>query len=149
MNFLPNQIKMGENIKVVQEFFRCYAINDLEGMKQVMAHNIEWKIPGHHPLSGVKKGIDEVLAFFKKLQKASFKSDLLVLAENEEYVIDCHRGCGEYEANKVDMNWVFLYRIEHEKITQVQGFAGDQHAADAFFWAVYPMKPIQERISTN
>jgi len=28
-----------------------------------MANDIAWTIPGHHPLAGTKRGIDEVLAF--------------------------------------------------------------------------------------
>jgi hypothetical protein len=29
----------------------------------------------------------------------------------------------------------------------VQNFAADQHAADAFFWHAYPLKPIPDRIA--
>ena len=137
---------MANNIEVVQQFFEYYTKRDLEGMKTVLANNIHWHIPGHHPLSGTKTGREEVIAFFTNLQKASFKADLIILGENDNYVIDCHRGWGEFGDHKVDMNWVFLYKIEQGKITNVQGFAGDQHAADAFFWNVYHLKPIQERI---
>ena len=83
---------MAHNIEVVQKFFQYYTKRDLEGMKTVLANNIHWHIPGHHPLSGIKKGREEVIAFFRKLQKANFKADLIILGENDNYVIDCHRG---------------------------------------------------------
>jgi len=30
----------------------------------VLAENATWTFPGHHPLSGTKVGIDEIVAFF-------------------------------------------------------------------------------------
>jgi uncharacterized protein len=32
---------------------------------------------------------------------------------------------------------VLVYRIEQGRLKQVENFAADQHAADAFFWRVW------------
>lgn len=71
---------------------------------------------------------------------------MLFLGGNDEYVVDCHRGWGEYEGMKLDMNWCFLYRIQDGKIASAQNFAADQHAADAFYTAVWPLKPLPGRL---
>ena len=111
-----------------------------------MAPEVEWHIPGHHSLAGTKRGIEEIMAFFALLQKANFKAEVLFLGANENYVVDVHRGWGEYGDKSVDTNWILLYQIQDDKITKVQNFSGDQHAADIFFWKVYPLKPVQARI---
>ncbi|MHC9538570.1 MAG: nuclear transport factor 2 family protein [Vulcanimicrobiota bacterium] len=135
-----------KNKEIVAKYYEYYSKGDIDGIKSVMADDVEWHIPGHHPLAGTKKGINEVVAFFKQLQKAHFKAEVLILAANDDYVIDCHRGWGESGNNKVDMNWVLLFKIENGKIQKVQNFAGDQHGADSFFWSVYELKPIPERL---
>jgi hypothetical protein len=64
-------------------------------------------------------------------------------------VVDVHRGWGEHGDAKLDINWVLYYRIRGGKIAEVQNFAGDQHAADLFFWEVWveSLKPLPDRLS--
>jgi ketosteroid isomerase-like protein len=92
----PNGIRTGTkpmtNLEKIQAFFAAYAAKDVAAVAAVMAEDIVWKIPGHHPLSGEKKGIPEVLAFFDELARANFKAEPLVIAEQGDYVIDHHRG---------------------------------------------------------
>lgn len=47
------------------------------------------------------------------------------------------------------MLWVLLYRIVDGRIAEVDKFAGDQHAADAFFTKVWQprLRPVQERFA--
>ena len=122
-----------KNKAIVQKYYEYYSKGDINGIKSVMADDVEWTIPGHHPLSGTKKGVNEIIAFFKELKKSNFKAEVLILEANENYVIDCHRGWGEYEGKKIDMNWVLLFKIENGKIKKVQNFAGDQHSARCLF----------------
>lgn len=137
------------SLAVVQKFYECYASGDLEAMKrEVLAPDVVWIIPGHHPLAGPKHGVDEIVAYFNQLQKANFKAEVISLSTSGEYVVDVHRGWGEFEEAKVDMNWVLAYRVENGRIVWVQNFAADQHAADLFFWRVWgeQLKPIPGRL---
>jgi SnoaL-like domain len=53
------------NIALVQRFFVAYAEHDLETMREeILAPDVTWRIPGHHSLAGVKRGADEILAYF-------------------------------------------------------------------------------------
>ena len=48
---------------VVDRMYQCFGTGDMETLKsEVFAPDIQWALPGHHPLSGVKRGADEVLA---------------------------------------------------------------------------------------
>lgn len=136
-------------IKIIKEYYATYAKLQPDLLRKFFADDIEWHIPGHHPLSGTKKGPEEVLAFFKQLSKAKFKAELIYLSGNEEYVVDIHRGWSNTGKDDIDMPWVLLFRIKNGKIQEARNWAWDQHAADAFFWKVYHLKPIPERLSNS
>lgn len=120
-------------LKVVQNFFAAYGKGDLEGMQAFIAEDVEWHIPGHHKLAGTKRGIKEFTEFFAKLGAAGFKAEVMILAANDNYVIDAHRGFSTKADVNIDLNWVLLYQIEDGKIKRVQNFSGDLYASDKFF----------------
>ncbi len=134
------------NLEKIQDFFTAYAAKNVAGIRNVMADDISWTIPGHHPLAGTKRGIEEVLAFFDQLAKANFKAQPLVVVESGDYVIDHHRGWSE-EAGGLDLTWCLVFRFEAGKIKEVTNFCADQHQADLFFWNVYQLKPIPARLA--
>ena len=120
-------------LKVVQGFFAAYGAGDMETLKQFVAEDVEWHIPGRHKLAGTKRGIDEFVGFFNKLGQAGFKAEVMILAANDTYVIDAHRGWSTAEGEKIDVNWVLLYQIENGKIQRVQNFSGALYRSDEFF----------------
>lgn len=134
------------NLQKIQAFFAAYAAKDVAGVREVMAPDIRWTIPGHHPLAGTRRGIDEVLAFFDQLGKANFRAQPLVVAESGDYVIDHHRGWSDV-AGGLDLTWCLVFRFDAGKIKEVVNFCADQHQADQFFWKVFPLKPIPGRLA--
>ncbi len=124
-----------KNLQTVVAFFQAYGKGDYEAIKKVVAEDVEWHIPGKHKLSGTKKGVDELVAFFNKLGAAGFKAEPMIFAANENYVIDAHRGWSTKAKNgeNVDLNWILLYQIVDGKIKRVQNFSGDTYASDEFF----------------
>ncbi len=107
-------------------------------MKQILADDVRWVIPGNHPLSGVKNGVNEVLDYLAQLGKAAFQAEPIVLGVNESFVIDCHRNWTNLPAkpNFEGMSCL-LWRIEKGKIAEVYNFPQDQHKVDSFFQEVY------------
>jgi ketosteroid isomerase-like protein len=126
-----------ENVGIVQGFFGAYGNNDLEGIRAVMADDVEWFIPGRHPLAGTKRGVEQVTAFFGLLQRAGFKAEPLIFSANDNYVIDAHRGWSNTGENDIDVNWILVYQIENGKIKKVQNFSADPYISDALFNALY------------
>ena len=61
------------NLTKINDFFTAYASKNVAAIRGVMADDIIWRIPGHHPLSVEKKGIAEVVGFLHKLAVANFK----------------------------------------------------------------------------
>ncbi|USD66640.1 nuclear transport factor 2 family protein [Vibrio sp. SCSIO 43136] len=122
-----------EALKVVQGFFTAYGQGDMDALKQFVAEDVEWHIPGRHALAGTKRGIEEFTDFFAKLGQAGFKAEVMILAANDTYVIDAHRGYSTSADQNIDINWILLYQIKDGKIQRVQNFSGDLYSSDAFF----------------
>lgn len=120
-------------LKVVQGFFGAYGKGDMEGLKSFVAEDVEWHIPGRHKLAGTKRGIKEFTDFFAQLGQAGFSAEVMILAANDTYVIDAHRGWSSKADDNIDLNWILLYQIEDGKIKRVQNFSGDLYASDQFF----------------
>ncbi|MGL1886015.1 MAG: nuclear transport factor 2 family protein [Reichenbachiella sp.] len=126
------------NLSLIHDFFKAYGNNDLSGIKKVLSEEIEWHIPGEHPLSGTKTGVDEVLGFFKKLNLGAFKAEPIIMGVNDNYVIDCHRNWSNIEGSEnLNAMSCLLWRIEDNKIKEVHNFPENQKDVDTFFKKLY------------
>lgn len=126
------------NLDLIHAFFTAYGNNDSQGIKKVLDENIKWHIPGEHPLSGTKTGIEEVLAYFKQLGKGSFKAEPIVMGVSDTHVIDCHRNWSNLENEEnLDNMSCLLWRIENNKIKEVHNFPENQKIVDLFFTKLY------------
>lgn len=131
-------IQSHPNLDLVNRFFQAYATNDQAAIKEILSPDIQWIIPGKHPLSGIKTGVAEVLTYFTQLGKAAFQASPIVMGVNDQYVIDCHNNWTTL-AGMPDFTGMscLLWKIEDGKITQVYNFPENQHKVDDFFTAVY------------
>lgn len=120
-------------LKVVQGFFNAYGKGDMQALASFVAEDVEWHIPGRHKLAGTKRGIKQFTEFFSQLAEAGFNAEVMILAANDTYVIDAHRGWSTKAERNIDVNWVLLYQIQDGKIQRVQNFSGDLYASDVFF----------------
>lgn len=126
------------NLDLINNFFTAYGNNDSQGIKKVLDENIKWHIPGEHPLSGTKTGIEEVLEYFKQLGKGSFKAEPIVMGVNDTHVIDCHRNWSNLENEEnLDNMSCLLWSIENNKIKEVHNFPENQKIVDLFFTKLY------------
>lgn len=126
------------NLDLIHAFFTAYGNNDSVGIKKVLDENIKWHIPGEHPLSGTKTGVEEVLEYFKQLGKGSFKAEPIVMGVNDTHVIDCHRNWSNLENEEnLDNMSCLLWRIEDNKIKEVHNFPENQKIVDLFFKKLY------------
>lgn len=134
-------------IQAIGAFFAAYERNDAAGMSKVLTSNIQWDIPGHHPLAGTKHGIEETVNFFKQLAKVGFKAEPIFLEANDHYVVDIHRGYSSGGKGKVDTMWALVWHFNEDgKVDKVFNLSGDQHQMDSFIWANYQLKPLPARL---
>jgi ketosteroid isomerase-like protein len=136
-------------MEVVNKMYECFNRGDMETIRnEVFAPDLVWHLPGRHPLSGTKNGADEVLAFFGQLNKAGIQVDLINIEEwTDDTVVEVHRGHGQVGEAKLDAINCTHYKIRDGKVAEVQVYISDQHSVDNFFWQVYSLKPIPDRLA--
>ncbi|MCX4690528.1 nuclear transport factor 2 family protein [Kitasatospora purpeofusca] len=135
-------------VAAIEDFFAAYGAGDVDAMSAVLAEGIEWTIPGRHPLSGTKRGVAEVRAFFDQLGKSGFKAEPIFFGVNDEYVVDIHRGWTTEGTGKVDTTWALVWHFDAAgKVDRVVNLSGDQHQMDAFVWENYALAPIPDRLA--
>jgi ketosteroid isomerase-like protein len=136
-------------LAVVQRMYDCFDRDDLNTIRtEIFDKDLVWRLPGHHPLAGTKRGAEETLAFFAQLRKAGVLVDLIKLDSwGDDTVVETHRGHGQFRGASLDTINCTHYRIRSGKIFDVQVFLSDQYAADAFFNIAFDLKPIPDRLA--
>ncbi|KAB2345563.1 nuclear transport factor 2 family protein [Actinomadura rudentiformis] len=137
------------HVTLIRNYYAAYAAGDTAAMRErFFAPDIMWTIPGHHPLAGTKRGVNEVIAFFEQLGRAGMKAEPIFLAADGDWVVDLHRGWSTTPEG-LDQVWALAFRIKNGRIVEAVNYPGDQHAADAYFWRVYPLAPIPKRLARS
>jgi ketosteroid isomerase-like protein len=140
---------MAENVEVVERMYHCFRTGDLATLKaEVFAEDIVFNLPGHHPLAGTKRGINEVLAFFGKLRTLGAQVQPIGIGElSSGAVAEVYRANAEANGVKMQALNCNMYTIRDGKIAEVQVMMADQHNYDAFMWAAVPLKPLPDRLA--
>ncbi|MEH1969424.1 MULTISPECIES: nuclear transport factor 2 family protein [unclassified Nostoc] len=150
MTQVATQRTIHPNVQIVERMYECFNRGDMNTIRnEIFAPDLVWRLPGHNPLSGVKNGADEVIAFFAELNRGGIQVDLINIdAWGEDTVVEVHRGHGERNGAILDALNCTHYHIRDGKIADVQVYISDQHTVDQFFWATYALKPIPDRLAS-
>lgn len=135
------------NVALVEKMYEIFNTGDLDVLKrEVFAEDLVWTLPGRNPVGGVKRGPDEVIAFFGGLVASGIKVDIIRIdAWGDDTVVEVHRGHGESRGARLDALNCTHYRVANGRIAEVQVYMSDQYAADDFFWSAYDLAPIPDR----
>ena len=138
------------NLEIVEKMYQCFKNSDLETLKnEVFTEDLEWNLPGHNPIAGTKKGINEVLGFLGSLRKLGINVTPLGMGEiGEDSVAEFYQGEGEVNGVQLNALNCNRYKIRDGKIAEVQVFMSDQHGYDAFCWEAFKLKAIPERLAS-
>jgi len=135
---------------VVDKMYQCFGKGDMDTLKkEVFDANIKWNLPGHHPLSGVKNGPDEVIAFFAALMQTGVQVDNVSFGTiGDDRVVETHTGHGHVNNRDFIFPTCSVYTIANGKIANVQVYTADQHGVDDYFWTGYNLKPLPDRLAS-
>ena len=137
------------SIEIVEKMYHCFKTGDMATLKaEVFAEDIVWHLPGHNPLAGTKRGVNEVLAFFGRLRALGAQVQPLEMGElNNGGVAEIYRAHGEVNGVKMEAFNCNYYTIRNGKIAEVQVLMADQQNYDTFIWAGVPLKPLPDRLA--
>ncbi len=136
-------------VTLVQRMYECFGKGDMETIRnEIFAPDLVWHLPGRHPLSGTKNGVEEVLAFFGQLVKTGVQIDEIKIdLFGEDTAVETHRGYGESNGAVLNGRNCTHYKVRDGKIAEVQVYTSDQYSLDNYFWAAYALKPIPDRLA--
>ncbi|WP_306210647.1 nuclear transport factor 2 family protein [Actinoplanes sp. RD1] len=137
------------NTDLVLKMYDYFGKGDMDAIRAEVFHpEITWAMPGHHPLSGLMKGADEVIAFFADLFKAGIQVDNVHFGELDDgTVVEKHTGHGTSEGVDYIFPTCTSYGIEDGKIRAVQVHTADQHGVDRYMWSRFELKGVGERLA--
>lgn len=117
-------------------------------MDEVFTVDVKYLMPGHHPLSGVHSGADEVIAFFNQLalHVGLIQDAQQIYPFGEDGAVEIHRFYGARpEVTLVGTN-CFTFKIRDGKVAEVRVHNNVQHAIDNHFCSVWKQAPLPARL---
>jgi uncharacterized protein len=129
------------NLDIIGKFFEAYGKRDREALAEVVAADAQWMNLGKHPLAGVHRGRDEIVAFFdamgKIMRESNVTSEKLVVGADGDYVVEAQRiRTARKDGINLDHRACVLWRFRGGKIVEGVHFFSDPDAVDNFFSAV-------------
>lgn len=111
----------------------------VELMRPMLAEDVVWRVPHSHPLAADIVGIDDVLAFFRRVQTdtdGSFTAKVLELVGNEKNLFCLMHVQAQRGGKTLDQKVINIWKLRPEdgKVYERELYMEDQPASDEF-WA--------------
>jgi ketosteroid isomerase-like protein len=127
------------NLNGAKRAIELFHSGRVELMRAMLAEDIVWRVPHQNPLATDLVGLEDVLAFFQRVQaetKGTFKAEVRDLLADEHTVVCVMRVQAERDGKKLDQNIVNIWRLRPSdgKVFERELFMENQPASDEF-WA--------------
>ena len=125
-----------KNIEAAKSLFAAFRAKDMEGVRQLLADDVIFHIPGKSPMSGDYHGFEQVTGFFRKAGERSggtFKSEVKKIVANGVLVMVFQHVTGQREGKSLDMEGAFVVRFEDGRWKEMWAFHFDELQAYAFW----------------
>jgi uncharacterized protein len=119
------------NLRVVRALFDAIGRGDLDAIRQTLAPDVTFTIPGSFRLAGVFKGPDEFLRGLGQLVQASngtLQVELVNTAVNGldgNLVIANYHATGTVNGEAIDEHNACLIRLDNGQVSEMTDFYGD------------------------
>lgn len=125
------------NEDVLRRGYAAFAEGDMDTLRELIADDTVWHVPGDHPLSDDYKGKDEVFGFFdQQLERTdgTFRIELHDVLANDEHAVALVRFYGQRKGRDLDGALVtHVFHVEDGQATEFWASPFDQAAADEFW----------------
>ncbi len=128
--------------ELVQQAYDALGSGDMEKIRQYWAADMIWLVPGHNPISGLKRGLDGFLGFMAEVGRLSGNSfymdrEAIMVSENASADVTHNVGNRAGDVNrKLDINVIHYLRWRDGKVIEGRGaIFGDGTAQYDAFWS--------------
>lgn len=134
-SFNTSSVSEHPHFALSRRLWDAIATADVETLREVLAPETVWHMPGHSPLAGTYVGIDAVLDFLARVGELSddLRADLVDVFVSERgavlrYAIEAHRG-----SHALEIEQIFVTRIEQGCVVEAIFTHSDQERYDRFW----------------
>jgi ketosteroid isomerase-like protein len=127
------------NLDAAKRAIELFHAGKVELMRHMLDENIVWRVPHSHPLAEDIVGVDNVIDFFRRVQKetdGTFSAEVIELVGNERRIfclMHIRAKRGDRTLDQLVIN-VWMLHPETGKVVDRLFFMEDQPASDEF-WA--------------
>ncbi|MGH2710760.1 MAG: nuclear transport factor 2 family protein [Actinomycetota bacterium] len=124
------------NEALVRKGYEAFAKADMATLGDLFAGDVIWNTPGKSPLSGTRKGQQEVFEQFGQIAQltgGNFSLDIHDVLANDEHAIALVTAKGSREGKSIDDHQVHVFHIQDGKVTEFWGHPTDLYAVDEFW----------------
>ena len=125
------------DVDVVRRAYGALAAGDIDQLEQCFAHDAVWHEPGGNIYSGDRVGWpeirDEFLALLGPLSHGTLRTELVDIADSEEYVVAVHRATGKHNGLTLDSTSYEVVLVVRGRVQEVWAFHTKQAEVDAFW----------------
>jgi hypothetical protein len=124
-----------KNVQTVKDFFAAIGRGDREGLRALVAEDIEWIIPGEDwPLAGTRRGhagLADLLATASKTLETSTEPREFVAQGDRVLVVGFARGKIKATNRTFEDHFVFAITVRDGKLTNIREYIDTQALARA------------------
>jgi ketosteroid isomerase-like protein len=125
------------NVQRIRDALATYNTGDPQGMRAFLAPDIRWHVSGDHPLSGDYEGIDEVLAYFDRVQQlteGTLRVEPAQMLADDGRASIFMRVTAKRSGRKLNVEMAETLLLDEEgRWQEYWALADDQAAVDAFW----------------
>jgi ketosteroid isomerase-like protein len=124
------------NVALVRRGYEAFAKGDMATLRELIAEDVVWHVPGTNPFSGKHRGRDAVFAMFARgaeLSGGTERIELYDILANDEHGAALTRTTASRQGRQLDSLGIDVYQISNGKVTEVWDFIYDQRATDEFW----------------
>lgn len=126
-----------ENVELVRRGDEAFNAGDMETLRELFAEDAVWHASGSGVLSGVKRGREEILAYFAELggrSQGTLKVTVNEIIGGESHTVQLQHNHAEANGRTLDTDGVITFRIRDGKVIEGREYFEDTGQGDAF-WA--------------
>jgi hypothetical protein len=126
-----------EDVALVRRGYDAFIAGDMDTLRELFTEDAVWHTGGTGGLSGDKKGVGEILAYFGELfsrSQGTLKLTLEDVAAGDRYTIGVQSNHAERDGKSLDQRAVIVFTISGGKVTEVLEMAEDT-AQLSEFWS--------------
>ena len=123
------------NMTLAKAIWDALSVGDAEVLNELLADDLLWHVAGNSPISGTRKGQDEVIDYLGSLgtETEVYDLELRDILVNDDRGLILFRAIGKRLDKTLDTHFMLLFQVEDNQIKEAWSNPFDQRAVDDFW----------------